>query len=55
MKKSKILISAVTMFSLCITPMSVYAQVDPNSNIENTISQTKSAENLPTPVLQEKV
>lgn len=54
MKKSKILISAVTMFSLCITPMSVYAQVDPNSNIENTISQTKSAENLPTPVLQEK-
>ena len=29
MKKSKILISAVTMFSLCITPMSVYAQVDP--------------------------
>ena len=46
MKKSKILISAVTMFSLCITPMSVYAQVDPNSNIENTISQTKSAENL---------
>ena len=34
--------------------MSVYAQVDPNSNIENTISQTKSAENLPTPVLQEK-
>ena len=42
------------MFSLCITPMSVYAQVDPNSNIENTISQTKSAENLPTPVLQEK-
>lgn len=25
MKKSKILISAVTMFSLCITPMSVYA------------------------------
>ena len=37
-----------------ITPMSVYAQVDPNSNIENTISQTKSAENLPTPVLQEK-
>ena len=30
MKKSKILISAVTMFSLCITPMSVYAQVDPN-------------------------
>ncbi len=33
MKKSKILISAVTMFSLCITPMSVYAQVDPNSNI----------------------
>lgn len=42
MKKSKILISAVTMFSLCITPMSVYAQVDPNSNIENTISQTKS-------------
>lgn len=36
MKKSKILISAVTMFSLCITPMSVYAQVDPNSNIENT-------------------
>lgn len=31
MKKSKILISAVTMFSLCITPMSVYAQVDPNS------------------------
>lgn len=23
MKKSKILISAVTMFSLCITPMSV--------------------------------
>ena len=27
MKKSKILISAVTMFSLCITPMSVYAQV----------------------------
>ena len=49
MKKSKILISAVTMFSLCITPMSVYAQVDPNSNIENTISQTKSAENLPTP------
>lgn len=44
MKKSKILISAVTMFSLCITPMSVYAQVDPNSNIENTISQTKSAE-----------
>ena len=54
MKKSKILISAVTMFSLCITPMSVYAQVDPNSNIENTISQTKSAENLPTPVLQKK-
>lgn len=54
MKKSKILISAVTMFSLCITPMSAYAQVDPNSNIENTISQTKSAENLPTPVLQEK-
>ena len=53
MKKSKILISAVTMFSLCITPMSVYAQVDPNSNIENTISQTKSAENLPTPVLQD--
>lgn len=51
MKKSKILISAVTMFSLCITPMSAYAQVDPNSNIENTISQTKSAENLPTPVL----
>lgn len=44
MKKSKILISAVTMFSLCITPMSVYAQVDPNSNIENTISQTKSAD-----------
>lgn len=43
MKKSKILISAVTMFSLCITPMSVYAQVDPNSNIENTISQTKSS------------
>ena len=42
------------MFSLCITPMSVYAQVDPNSNIKNTISQTKSAENLPTPVLQEK-
>lgn len=41
MKKSKILISAVTMFSLCITPMSAYAQVDPNSNIENTISQTK--------------
>lgn len=29
MKKSKILISAVTMFSLCITPMSAYAQVDP--------------------------
>ena len=26
--------------------MSVYAQVDPNSNIENTISQTKSAENF---------
>lgn len=54
MKKSKILISTVTMLSLCITPMSVYAQVDPNSNIENTINQTKSAENLPTPVLQEK-
>lgn len=33
MEKSKILISAVIMFSLCITPMSVYAQVDPNSNI----------------------
>lgn len=29
-------------------------QVDQNSNIENTINQTKSAENLPTPVLQEK-
>lgn len=34
MKKSKILISAVTMFSLCITPMSVYAQVDPNRKIQ---------------------
>lgn len=33
MKKSKILISAVTMFSLCITPMSAYAQVDPNSKV----------------------
>lgn len=54
MKKSKILISAVTMFSLCITPMSVYAQVDPNSNIENTISQTKSAENLPTRYFKKK-
>ena len=42
MKKSKILISAVTMFSLCITPMSVYAQVDPNSNIENTIVKQKA-------------
>lgn len=54
MAASALVVVPVTMFSLCITPMSVYAQVDPNSNIENTISQTKSAENLPTPVLQEK-